>query len=52
VKDAGEYLAYIKALIIANPRVADWKTIREESQGDLGLFRLAGRGRKVVETMG
>jgi len=39
VKEADEYLAYIKALIIANPRVADWKTIREESQGDLGLFR-------------
>ena len=39
MKEADDYLAYIKALIIANSRVADWKTLREESQGDLGLFR-------------
>jgi len=28
-----------KALIIANPQVAGWKALREETQGDLGLFR-------------
>ena len=39
MQEADDYLAYIKALIIANSRVADWKTLREESQGDLGLFR-------------
>ena len=39
MKEADDYLAYIKALIIANPQVAGWKTLREEAQGDLGLFR-------------
>jgi len=39
MKDADDYLAYIKALIIANPKVKDWKALREEAQGDLGLFR-------------
>ncbi len=39
MKEADDYLAYIKALIIANPKVADWKALREEAQGDLGMFR-------------
>jgi hypothetical protein len=39
VKDPGDYLAYIKALIVANPHVVRWKVIREEAQGDMGLFR-------------
>lgn len=39
MKEADDYLAYIKALIIANPQVAGWKALREEAQGDLGLFR-------------
>ena len=39
MKEADDYLAYIKALIIANPQVANWKALREEAQGDLGLFR-------------
>ena len=39
MKEADDYLAYVKALIIANPKVADWKTIREETQSDLGMFR-------------
>jgi hypothetical protein len=30
---------YVKALIIANPKVAGWKALREEAQGDLGMFR-------------
>lgn len=36
---AGDYLAQIKALIILNPQVAHWAVIREEAQGDMGLFR-------------
>lgn len=39
MKEADDYLAYIKAVIIANPKVADWKAMREEAQGELGLFR-------------
>ena len=32
VKDADDYLAYVQALIIANPKVAGWKALREETQ--------------------
>lgn len=39
MKDAGDYLTYVKALIVANPQVTDWKMLREEAQDDLGLFR-------------
>jgi hypothetical protein len=39
VNEADDYLAYVKALIIANPQVVGWKALREEAQGDLGLFR-------------
>jgi hypothetical protein len=39
VNEADDYLAYVKALIIANPKVVGWKALREEAQGDLGLFR-------------
>lgn len=39
MKEAEDYLAYIKALIIADPKVRELKTVREEAQGDLGLFR-------------
>ena len=39
MKEADDYLAYVKALIIANSQVAGWKALREEAQGDLGLFR-------------
>lgn len=39
MNEADDYLAYVKALIIANPRVVSWKALREEAQGDLGLFR-------------
>lgn len=34
-----DYLAHIKALIVLNPQVVYWATVREESQGDRGLFR-------------
>ena len=39
MKDASDYLAYIKALIVANPHVLNWSVIREEAQGDMGLLR-------------
>jgi hypothetical protein len=39
VKDAADYLAHIKALIVVNPQVVHWTVVREEVQGDLGLFR-------------
>jgi hypothetical protein len=39
VNDAADYLAWIKALIIANPQVVRWVVVREEVQGALGLLR-------------
>ena len=39
MKDAADYLAYIKALIALNPQVVHWVVVREESQGNRGLFR-------------
>jgi hypothetical protein len=34
--DASDYLAQVKALIVANPKVAHWSLVREEEQGDRG----------------
>ncbi len=39
MKDAADYLGYIKALIALNRQVVHWEVIREEAQGDVGLFR-------------
>lgn len=39
MKNAGDYLAHIKALIVLNPQVVHWVVVREEAQGDIGLFR-------------
>lgn len=39
MKDAADYLAHIKALIVVNPQVVHWTVVREEAQGDMGLFR-------------
>ncbi|MEW5868466.1 MAG: DUF6516 family protein [Chloroflexota bacterium] len=39
MKDASEYLAHVKALVIAAPYIVHWKVVREEAQGDIGLFR-------------
>jgi len=39
VKDAADYLAYIKALIVENPQVLRWTVVREEMQGDMGMLR-------------
>ena len=39
MKDAADYLGYIKALIALNRQVRHWKVVREEAQGDVGLLR-------------
>jgi len=39
VRDAADYLAHVKALITLNPGVVHWTVVREEAQGDMGLFR-------------
>ena len=51
MKDAADYLAHIKACIVANRQVAHWTVVREEAQGDMGLFRyrLTLRGGDLLE---
>ena len=39
MKDAADYLAHIKSLIILNPQVEQWQIVREAIEDDLGLFR-------------
>jgi len=39
VKDASDYLNAIKAFIVLTPEITRWEIIREEAQGDVGLFR-------------
>ena len=39
MKDANEYLNAIKARIVLTPEIVRWEIIREEAQGDVGLFR-------------
>ena len=39
MRNAADYLAHIKALIVLNPQVVHWKVVREEAQGGVGLFR-------------
>jgi len=39
VKNAGDYLSHLKALIALNPQVVHWRVVREEAQGNMGLFR-------------
>ncbi len=48
---AAEYLASIKARIVAHPHVVRWTVVREEPQGDQGLFRyrLTLRGGDLCE---
>jgi len=41
VNGAAEYLTSIKARIVAHPHVVSWTVVREEAQGDQGLFRYA-----------
>ncbi len=51
MKDASDYLTYIKALIVMNPEVLHWTVLREEAQGDMGMlrFRLTLRDRSLLE---
>jgi len=39
VRDAADYLGHVKALVALNRQVVHWKVVREEAQGDVGLFR-------------
>ncbi len=39
MRDAADYLTRIKALVVANPKVVRWSVVREEAQGEIGLFR-------------
>lgn len=51
MKNAADYLAHIKALIVLNPQISHWSIVREESIDDMGLFRyrLALRDGTFVE---
>jgi len=40
LKDAGDYLAYVKALAIASSQVTRCIVMREEVEGDSGLIRM------------
>lgn len=39
MKNAADYLAHIKALIVVNPQIVHWTIVREESLDDIGLLR-------------
>lgn len=39
MKDAVEYLGYLRALILRTPEVKHWHVVREEAQGSAGLLR-------------
>lgn len=39
MKDADDYLGHIKALVALNRQVVHWQVVREEAQGNVGLFR-------------
>ena len=39
MNDAAEYLAFVKACIIAHPEVEQCLIVREEAQGEMGLYR-------------
>jgi hypothetical protein len=39
VKGASDYLAYVSSLILLNSQVQHWQVVREEQQGESGLFR-------------
>lgn len=51
MKDAADYLSYIKALIALNHQIMHWRVLREEAQGDLGLlrYRLTFRDNSLLE---
>ncbi len=51
MKDADEYLNLIKALVVESSIITHWNILREETQGDLGLyrFRLTLQDRSILE---
>jgi len=51
VRNAPDYLGHIKALIMLNRQVLRWKVMREQAQGDVGLFhyQLALRHGSLLE---
>ena len=53
MKNAADYLVHIKALIALSHQVVHWKVMREEAQGDMGLFRyrLTLRGGGLLENL-
>jgi len=51
VNDAADYLAFVKACIVAHPQIEHCLIVREEAQGDMGLlrYRLTLRGGDLLE---
>lgn len=39
MRDASEYLVYVRSLILLDDQVQHWQIIREEAQGDNGVLR-------------
>lgn len=39
MRGAADYLTEVRALVIAHPGVVHWTVLREEAQGNLGMFR-------------
>lgn len=39
MKDAADYIAYVKSLLISNSQIVSVKIVREEMQDKLGLYR-------------
>jgi hypothetical protein len=53
VRSAADYLISVRSLIVLNPQIARWTIIREETQGDIGMFRyrLALRDGGLIEAV-
>ena len=39
MNDAADYIAHIKSILISEPSIVELNIIREEAQGQLGLYR-------------
>ncbi len=39
MNEAADYLARVRSLILINARILHWQIVREEAQGNVGLFR-------------
>lgn len=51
MRDARDYLEHVHTLILINSQLVHWAVVREETQGDAGLFRyrLTLRGGDLLE---